>query len=264
MTVLRYGSKGDEVKALQERLGITPQDGIFGLKTKQAVQKYQRERGLFPDGIVGAKTWAFLNAKEVKDDEIDIREGFIHTHITAAKNRDIKYIAIHYTAGSTSKKGSAYNTRNVFLTRSASADFVVDDAEIVQINPDLKNYFCWAVGDKKNPWTGGGQLYGMALNRNTVSIEICSNLKQGTSAAYPNHSGWSFTESSLNNAIKLVRYLMKKYGVPKDRVVRHYDISGKLCPAVIGWNDAPTYTTDGHQSTKRNTSEEWEKFKSRI
>ena len=31
---------------------------------------------------------------------------------------------------------------------------------------------------------------------------------------------------------------MKKFNIPLDRVVRHYDITGKLCPGVIGWNDA--------------------------
>lgn len=264
MVVLRFGSKGDEVKRLQGLLGVTPQDGIFGNKTKEAVQKYQRERGLFPDGIVGEKTWAFLNAKTQKDEDIKIREAFIHTHITASKNRDIRYIAIHYTAGSTSKAGSALATKNVFLTRAASADFVVDDAEIVQINPDLKNYYCWAVGDKKNPYTGGAELYGTALNKNTVSIEICSNLKKGTSAAVPNHDGWTFTEASLNNAVKLVRYLMKKYNVPKDRVIRHYDVTGKMCPGIIGWNDAITYTTTGTMTSKRSNSTEWEKFKAKI
>lgn len=263
MKVLRFGSSGEEVKALQHILGLQ-EDGVFGKKTKEAVQKYQRERGIFPDGIVGDKTWSFLLAQKTTDGDITIRQAFIQTHITRATNRDIRYIAIHYTAGSTSKAGSAYATRNVFVSRPASADFVVDDYEVVQVNPDIKNNFCWAVGDKKNPWTGGGTLYGTATNRNTISIEICSNLRQGTSSQAPNHDGWSFSEKSLDNTIRLVRYLMKKYNIPKDRVVRHYDISGKICPAIIGWNDAPTFTTNGAQCARRSTSEEWKKFKSRI
>ena len=263
MKTLRYGDRNGDVLTLQELLGIA-KDGIFGIKTKLAVQKYQRECGLFPDGIVGEKTWAFLTARTNMDGDITIREAFINTHITEARNRDIRYIAIHYTAGSTSKVGAAYATRNVFLTRAASADFVVDDGEIVQVNPDICNYYCWAVGDKKNPWTGGGGLYGQALNRNTVSIEICSSLREGTSPQYPNHDGWSFTEASLRNAAKLVRYLMQKYNVPKDMVIRHYDISGKLCPGVIGWNEAPIYTTNGAQCARKSTSEEWQKFKSLL
>ena len=57
---LRYGSRGLEVKKLQEVLGLT-QDGIFGLKTKMAVIKYQKEHQLSADGIVGPITRQSLN-----------------------------------------------------------------------------------------------------------------------------------------------------------------------------------------------------------
>ena len=60
MTILRKGSRGDEVKKLQRALGLID-DGIFGNLTDEAVRTLQRENGLFPDGIVGPKTWAVLN-----------------------------------------------------------------------------------------------------------------------------------------------------------------------------------------------------------
>lgn len=60
-TTMRYGSRGNEVKELQKRLLCSPYDGIFGLKTKTAVIKYQLIHGLVADGIVGAKTRAILN-----------------------------------------------------------------------------------------------------------------------------------------------------------------------------------------------------------
>ena len=47
-------------------------------------------------------------------------------------------------------------------SKRASADFGVDDTMMVQFNPDLRNYKCWSVGDRKNPCSGGGQLYGKA------------------------------------------------------------------------------------------------------
>ena len=259
METIRNGSKGESVKTLQSLLGLVA-DGVFGLKTEEAVKKYQREHGLIADGVVGAKTWALLLAK----DGITIVDGHINTHVTRLVNRPIKYIAIHYTAGGTSKKGTALATRNVFLQRNASADFVVDDETIVQINPDLKNYYCWSVGDKKNIYSGGGSLYGRGTNQNTISIEICSNLKSGTTAAVPNHSGWYFTAKSLDNALKLVRYLMKKFNVPKSNVVRHYDISGKLCLGLVGWNDAHVYDTRGNSTNQRNNSNEWMAFWSKI
>lgn len=52
---LKIGDKGDDVKALQVKLGITA-DGIFGLKTKKAVLNIQVKNGLRADGIVGTNT----------------------------------------------------------------------------------------------------------------------------------------------------------------------------------------------------------------
>ena len=261
MEVLKKGSSGTSVQILQQALQIQA-DGIFGSKTEEAVKAFQRRNGLIADGIVGQKTWEKLQPSQSPG--INIIDAHINVHVTHSPNRTPKYIAIHYTAGSTSKKGTARNTRNVFLSRNASADFVVDDAEIVQINPDIRNYYCWSVGDKKNTNSGGGRLYGIATNKNTISIELCSNLIPGTSPQYANHKGWYFTPSAVENALQLVRYLMCKYGIPKTNVVRHYDVSGKLCPGISGWNNALIYTANGKPTKERNNSTEWESFWNRI
>jgi len=59
--ILREGSIGVAVKALQQALGI-PADAIFGMRTHQAVLTFQDKHGLTPDGIVGPQTWKALNA----------------------------------------------------------------------------------------------------------------------------------------------------------------------------------------------------------
>ena len=261
MKTIRKGDKGEEVKILQRALGIAD-DGIFGPATEKALKAWQNDHGLFPDGIAGPKTWTAIEYGD--NSTLTITPGYINTHITRCINRPIKYIAIHYTAGSTSKAGSAMNTRSVFISRRASADYVVDDSQIVQINPDLRNYYCWSVGDAKNTSSGGGRLYGKATNKNTVSIEMCSTLKKGTSALVPNHEGWSVTDSVVDNTLKLVRYLMLKYDIPKENVVRHYDVSGKICPGILGWNNAPIYTITGKQTSERSKSDKWQEFWERI
>lgn len=269
--IYKLGSKGDGVEEIQLALklagyGVT-MDGYYGAKTREAVMAFQRSRGIGADGIVGPKTMALL--KEVlaigtkvpeKAGALSITNGYISQHVTRCANRAIRYIAVHYTAGTTSRIGQAMQVRQVFLQRSASADFVVDDGTIVQINPDLRNYYCWAVGDSKNKWTGGARLYGIATNRNTISIEICSTLRQGTSAQTPNHEGWTLSKAAVENARRLVRHLMLQYGIPKERVVRHYDISGKLCPGVPGWNDGPLFDTKGRQTSGKSGSREWQSF----
>jgi len=57
--LLKVGSTGDRVKQIQEKLGEDA-DGIFGLVTKQAVEKWQAANGLVADGIVGPKTFAAM------------------------------------------------------------------------------------------------------------------------------------------------------------------------------------------------------------
>ena len=64
---LKYGSKGEDVKALQILLmgngcscGKRGADGDFGIATENAVKKYQRKVGLTADGIAGPLTWSSL------------------------------------------------------------------------------------------------------------------------------------------------------------------------------------------------------------
>lgn len=269
MQTLKKGSIGDEVKKLQRLLNITA-DSIFGSITEEAVKKFQKEHGLTQDGIVGPKTWEALGIKTTtttnsKCVDPSVIYAPLKSCLTKIPNRTIKYIAIHYTAGASSAPGKAQDMKKSWeLTKRASADFGVDDRDMVQFNPDLKNYYCWAVGDKKNPYGGGGSLYGIASNRNTISIEICSNLQKGTSPSKPNHEGWYYTDKVLENAVKLTKILMKKFDVPIDRVVRHYDISGKICPGIIGWNNSTLNNPDGTKTNKSNNSTKWVAFKERL
>lgn len=158
------------------------------------------------------------------------------THTTASKGRSIRYIVIHYTAGVTSKAGSAANTAAYFASTSneASADFIVDDATIVQYNPDIPNRYCWHCGGSKYS-TKGGSLYGVAKNANSIGIEICSTNSSGK-VTNANDQYWSYTDAVIAKTVELVKYLMDKYSINADHVIRHYDVTGKLCPGVIGWN----------------------------
>ena len=61
---VQFGSRGEEVRALQNDLNALNQigqpslmtDGVFGMKTKDRVCKFQTLNHLKPDGIVGPKT----------------------------------------------------------------------------------------------------------------------------------------------------------------------------------------------------------------
>jgi putative chitinase len=55
--LLKKGSNSDDVKKLQEKLGLAA-DGIFGAGTEQKVKEWQAANGLAADGIVGDGTWS--------------------------------------------------------------------------------------------------------------------------------------------------------------------------------------------------------------
>ena len=68
---LAYGSSGDQVKAMQERLKAlgyydSTVDGQYGSGTKQAVKLFQRQHGLDDDGIAGSQTLAKLYSNDAK------------------------------------------------------------------------------------------------------------------------------------------------------------------------------------------------------
>ena len=63
--VLKQGSRGEDVKTVQQKLKrwgyyTGSVDGIYGAQTKKAVEYFQRKNGLVADGIVGSKTYAAL------------------------------------------------------------------------------------------------------------------------------------------------------------------------------------------------------------
>ena len=76
--VLKLGSRGNEVKVLQEKLNLKA-DGIFGPLTEEAVKDFQRSNGLEGDGIVGANTLFKLNLSVNKR---TIKELIVHCSAT--------------------------------------------------------------------------------------------------------------------------------------------------------------------------------------
>mgnify|MGYP004535450995 FL=1 len=135
--------------------------------------------------------------------------------------KDIKYIVIHFTAndGDHDTSNGKYFKNNVV---KASAHYFVDSDSITQSVPD--NYVAWSVGGSKYDdcaKTGGGKFYGKCTNSNSISIELCDDKKNGK--IYP-------SQKTIDNALLLTKYLMRKYGVPSARVIRHFDVNGKRCP----------------------------------
>lgn len=124
----------------------------------------------------------------------------------------IRFIVIHYTAndGDTANNNCLYFKNNVVRS---SAHYFVDDDGVMQ-----------SVPDDRIAWHCGAKTYKHAYcrNANSIGVELCDDVKDGN--VYP-------SAKTIANAIELVEHLMKKYNVPRVNVIRHYDVTGKLCPA---------------------------------
>lgn len=130
---------------------------------------------------------------------------------------NIYYIIIHYTG---INSDTAENEAKFFATgntRSAGAHFFVgQDGHIVQ---SVKmSYTANSVPRKRQGYSGGGTFLGKCTSANSISIELCDNLTKDPSA------------KQIEAVRQLVEYIQ---GIcPNARsIVRHYDVTGKLCPA---------------------------------
>lgn len=154
------------------------------------------------------------------------------THNTSVRPGKIEYAVIHFVGadGDAEANVKYYNTKT---TTNASADFFVGfKGDVWQYNPDPVARYCWAVGGSKLS-TGGSSLYGIAKNVNCVSIEMCVR-NNGSKA--DTSKDWYFEDATVDSAIELTKYLMKLYEIPADHVIRHYDVTGKICPNPYVYN----------------------------
>lgn len=171
------------------------------------------------------------------------------THNTSARSKKIEYLVIHYT-GATGDAKSNVNYFNKTSTTNASADFFVGhNGDIWQYNPDPSKRYCWAIGGGKQS-SYGGSLYKIATNANSIHIEMCVKNSNGNRTA--NSNGWYFTSATVKATVELAKYLMKLYNIPVNKVIRHFDVNGKYCPGVPGWN------------SPSGSEAEWQEFKKQI
>lgn len=124
---------------------------------------------------------------------------------------NIDYLVLHYTGnrGDTAKNNAAYFAREIAGT---SAHYFVDEQEIWRSVSD--DHTAWHCGTK------GTYYHPKCRNANSIGVEVCMLDKHGR-----------LRQGSIDRAAALVRELVQRYGIPADRVVRHYDVTHKDCPA---------------------------------
>lgn len=149
---------------------------------------------------------------------MNIKQNLANSSNYGGTRNSIKYIVIHYTGndGDTDEANANYFKNNIV---KASAHYFVDDDSITLSVPE--NRVAYSVGGSKYKNIKGASFYGKCTNNNSISIELCDTRRNGR---------YDFSEATLNNAIELVKELMMKYNVSIENVIRHYDVTGKICP----------------------------------
>lgn len=127
----------------------------------------------------------------------------------------IKWIVVHATGN---HSDTAINNVNFYAKHNdeeRGAHYFVDQYGVMMSIPDCLT--AYSVGGM-----GVGRLKFKCMNSNSISVEICSVDGKPTPEA-------------LNYAEELIKDLMLKYNIPSARVVRHYDVTGKICPYWDEW-----------------------------
>ena len=144
---------------------------------------------------------------DASEPEIDVQLLDVNAYSRPGiRTEQITGIVIHYTAnpGSTAQENRDYfNGLQYSHETEASSNFVIGlDGEIIQCVPT------WEVAYASNE-----------RNIDTVSIECC----------HPDESG-AFTDATYRSLVRLTAWLCEKFGLTQDDVIRHYDVTGKICP----------------------------------
>lgn len=144
---------------------------------------------------------------------MEIKQNITSVNRTAGNNRAIDYLVIHYVGA----VSSAYNNTIYFksINRGASAHFFADEDSIWQCV--LEKDIAWHCGSET-----GFYKHPACRNSNSIGIELCC--KQDPSG------GWYFERQTVENGLWLAAGLAAAYRIPAANILRHFDVTGKICP----------------------------------
>jgi len=177
--ILKINSKGNEVKELQEFLGVGA-DGTFGKGTENAVKTWQSKNGLVADGIVGPATWNAMGlaTTDASEKTYTTKNGLIiNRHflpIGEYKQGPIKaeWIFLHHTAG----WQNPYTTIDQWGKDDRGAiatEFVLGGTKVTDGSNDYDGVMVQAF-PKGNWGYHLGKNGSDKMHKNSVGIEVCN------------------------------------------------------------------------------------------
>ena len=128
----------------------------------------------------------------------------------------VSFLVYHYVGATGGGKANAKYYHSADGVGASAHYFVGHASEGAEI---------WSsVPEADTAWHCGAKTYKhrSCRNANSIGIEMCCHQRpDGT---------WYIDEETMAAAAELGRDIMARYAVPMDHVLRHYDVTGKLCP----------------------------------
>ena len=212
MKLLKRGSKGNDVKAVQTALKIEA-DGIFGVITEFAVKAFQRDHNLVVDGIVGDQTWASLfppfHVAE-KDNQLVLRKSV----------RKLTEILVDCTATPEGNDTTVEAIRKAHMREKGFSD----------IGYHYVVYLDGSIHEGRSVHQAGAHCSGH--NSNSIGVVYVGGVENIPGVPYEKLPPKDTRTSAQKKALlKLVKALMKLYRLPSSRVFGHYQFANKACPS---------------------------------
>lgn len=209
MTTLKRGSRGNDVKTLQNKLNITA-DGIFGTNTENAVKEFQKKNNLTVDGIVGPKTWSKLG---------------VSTEVTTDNPRRITEIIVHCEATPEGEEFSDESVNACHKQRKFSP--YIKDNKIQYIGYHYIIHLDGSIHACRPESIRGCHCSGH--NTNSIGVSYVGGCPPRTDKNWMNKAKDTRTPAQKAALLKLLKELKAKY--PKASIHGHRDFANKACPS---------------------------------
>ncbi len=144
------------------------------------------------------------------------------SNYTRGRTGPVAYLVVHYVGAlGTAEQNAAYYGSTAGIGASAHY-FVGHGGEVWQ-----------SVEEGDTAWHCGAKSYRhpTCRNGNAIGVELCCRRRRDLGAGAGATEGWYFERSTVCAAVELCRDIVRRYGLGREQVLRHYDVTGKVCPA---------------------------------
>lgn len=213
MTTLKLGSRGAEVKTLQQKLNLKA-DGIFGPATDKAVKEFQKANGLTVDGIVGKNTWNKLGVKTTSSNPRKITEIIVHCEATP--------------------EGEEFSDLSVDASHKAR-----------KFTPYVKDGKTWYIGYHYIIHLDGSihacrpesivGCHASGHNSHSIGVSYVGGCPPRTDKNWMKKGKDTRTPAQKASLLKLLKELKTKY--PQAKIIGHRDVANKACPSFDAKNE---------------------------